>query len=82
MELLRGLINRLTGVEQQAPEDLNHVEYQVKPDTERDLSLVFSTRREAREYKHLLASSRYGISSVIVRREWDSGFIADERKVS
>lgn len=82
MELLRGLVNRLTGVAHQVPEDLTHVDYQVKPDTKRDLSLVFSTRQEAREYKRLLANSRYGISSVIIRREWDNGYIADERKVS
>ena len=83
MELLRGFfVDRLTRRHAGKAEDLTHVEYHVKPDSQRDLSLIFGTREEARQYKRLLARSRYQISSVIIRREWDDGLVADERIVS
>lgn len=63
-------------------ENLNRVEYLVKTDADRDLSLSFHRRQDAREYKRLLAMSKHQISSVIVRLEWHDGYIATERKTS
>lgn len=64
-------------------EDEDYTEWHVKPDFEaRDLSLIFRSRSDARDYKRLLAKSFYHIHSKIIRRDWQGRFIREEKEVS
>ena len=60
----------------------DRTEWHVRPDFEaRDFSLTFRSRSAARDYKRLLAKSFYHIQSKIIRRDWQGGFIRDEKEV-
>lgn len=60
----------------------DRTEWYVRPDLEaRDFSLTFRSRSDARDYKRLLAKSFYHIHSKIIRRDWQGGFIRDEKEV-